>query len=322
VLEPTDLPVQEILNTLGLHLIDCGDYWKFSSPWRTDSDPSCVCYKSTGYVVDFGGSFRGGIKWLVFTLTGHHFDKEFPSLAGPAMAWAAPTKKVTVVPKSELRIPNMDIVGQVLSVYELPDALRYCYSRHMTDQFIKEFELTYLPFGYLNGSKMPWIQRLMIPIKEGGKVLSIEGRDITRKQAKKALYPKTCTTSTLFNIDRLRKDQPLVVVEGIMDLIPVWRVHENVTCTFGIQLSHRQKRLLKEFPNVVLMPDSDEGGERFIDILDSFYEDEFFIAQVPEKDPGDSTEEHIIEALKNRKSVTRYLMEVTGCLEKKEKMVW
>jgi DNA primase len=112
------------------------------------------------------------------------------------------------------------------------------------------------------------------------------------------------------------------VVEGIMDLVPVWKVHENVTCTFGIQLTHRQKKLLKEFPDVVLMPDSDDGGERFIDIMDSFYEKEFFIAKVPEKDPGGSTEAHIVLALKNRRPVTQYLLEVTGELPTRERLLW
>lgn len=317
----SELPLQEILSSLGLSIIDCGDYWKFSSPWRRDRDPSCICYKSNGYTIDFGGNFRGGIKQFVYAVKGNSFNKEFPELALDSLSWVRNVKK-TDIPRGELRIPVMSISGRIDRVYDSPEALRYCYSRNMTDQFITDFDLSYLSFGYVNGSKMPWTRRLMIPIKENGKILSIEGRDITRQQANKALYPKGCTTSTLFNFDNLDKTKPLVIVEGIMDLVMVWRVYKNVTCTFGIQLTHRQKNLIQGFSEVILLPDSDEGGERFIDILDSFYENEFFVAKVPEKDPGDSTEDHVLEALENKKSITRYLLEVTGGISKQEKLLW
>jgi DNA primase len=319
--EGTELPIQEILSNLGLNLIDCGDYWKFRSPWRADNDPSCICYKSSGYVIDFGGNFRGGMKRFVFAVTGKSFDKEFPGLSSTTLDWGSRGPR-TVTSRTEPRIPTISISGRIDRVYDNPDALRYCYSRHMTDAIIKDFELSYLSWGTLNGSLSPWTRRLLIPVKEAGNTLSIEGRDITRQQEKKALYPRGCTTNTLFNFDRLDRSKPLVVVEGIMDLIPVYQVTQNVTSVFGISITQRQKQLLKSFPDLILLPDSDDGGERFIDTVDEFYEEEFRVARVPEKDPGDSTLEHIRAAIEGSQGITRYLMEKTDLLPRRQKLLW
>ena len=320
-MESTSLPLEEILNSLGLHPYDKGDYFAFSSPWRADKNPSCVCYKATGYTIDFGGIFKGSIKSLVYEVTGQSFGKMFPELGQTILHWNVKTSK-TVAKEVEQKKREVVIKGRVDSVYDVPDALRYCYSRHITDEMIKEFQIKYLNFGMVNDGKEPWTRRLLIPIVEGGEMWSVEGRDITRKQTKKALYPKGGTTSTLFNIDRLDRKKPLVVVEGIMDLMPVWQVYKNVTATFGIQLTGRQQLLLKQFTDVILLPDSDEGGERFIDILDSFFEHEFRVARVPEKDPGESTADHIIDAIEQSIPVTRYLLEKTGNLQPRQRLLW
>jgi DNA primase len=164
-------------------------------------------------------------------------------------------------------------------------------------------------------------RRLLIPIKENGEVWSVECRDVTREDDKKVIYPRGCSVNTLFDLDRLDRHKPLVVVEGLMDLVKVRRVYENSTCTFGIGVTPRQVELLNGFDRVILLPDSDRGGDEFIVTVADQLERELWVARVPEKDPGESTPEHIGKSIDEARPVTELLIDKVG-LFVKEKLLW
>lgn len=71
---------------------------------------------------------------------------------------------------------------------------------------------------------------------------------------------------TIWNIDNLDFNEDLYVCEGIGSLCKLYNnVSENVTCTFGSNVSEYQLELLKKFKkNIILIPDEDEAGEKMI----------------------------------------------------------
>lgn len=308
---------ETILRSLAVEKLSDKEYkFEFSSPFRTDRNPSMVCYKNTYFCVDFGGSFRGSLARLVKELTGKtlfEFLDVKDSIGSFMFSQSLLSNEEHVRSKMkksssiEEAINRVEIDGKLESVYDHSDAMAELRRRGMVSAFVNHFNIQVLKYGYVNRSKYPWKDRLIIPIVEKGKWLSVEGRDYTRTQAKKVLYPKGGTSNTLFNIDNLKFDEPLYVVEGIMDTVNLWQyVSRNVTCTFGVNVTNRQREMLSRFSSIVLFIDDDRAGEEMINSFDEFLEEEFAVMWVNGKDPGDATEEETKKAIENSVNSTEY----------------
>jgi DNA primase len=140
----------------------------------------------------------------------------------------------------------------------------------------------------------------LIPINLEGKPYSLEGRDYTRQQFPKCLYPKGCKTDICFNQDNLNKDDLLIVCEGLMDIHKIWTdITKNVTCTFGVSLSEGQKKFLESASNLVLYVDDDPAGHNSVNIFEKFMQRDFKVAITKGKDPGDATVQEAEVAIKN-----------------------
>lgn len=75
----------------------------------------------------------------------------------------------------------------------------------------------------------------------------------------KVLYPEGAPMShLLFNLDRMRPGQEIVITEGVFDAL---RLPDRSVATFGAHLSATQRGLLRRLTNkVVLCWDGDEVG--------------------------------------------------------------
>jgi len=319
-------PVDVILKKLGMdNLTESSDYWRFSSPFRTDKNPSMVCYKSKAYCIDFGGTFKGSIFSLSKEITGQSLYKLFnESYSNPTkerLSWGStPVRSQSREEAPERVFDEVMVKGtfhdQKPSHGPVEDE---CVKRGISEEFWKEFNLSWTSYCVLNG--MAVYDRLLIPIVESGKTISIEARDLTGKSSKKVLYPPRGSVSTLFNLDNLDKEKPLIVVEGVMDIPKIWGgVTRNVTTTFGIQITNRQKILLRDFKEIILFPDGDEGGSKFIENLDEALPGkEFKVAIFPGKDPGDLPVSQIKKAIDDAISVTEYYANESGLFENRRK---
>jgi len=120
-----------------------------------------------------------------------------------------------------------------------------------------------------NGTR--YVDRICIPIYEGGRLLSVEGRALHLDNPLKVMYPKGSTVSTLFEYEKLDKRKPLWIVEGLMDLAFLRRdeYFENSSCIFGASLTARQKHLLKKFDTVFYIKENDDAGDRCVTELQS-----------------------------------------------------
>lgn len=202
--------------------------------------------------------------------------------------------------------------GHVTSVYDNAKALNYCRSRFISDAFIQEFGLKATDLCRFKNKKI-WTDRLLIPIDFLSKPYSIEGRDYLRTQTPKCLYPKDANVDICFNQDNLRKNETLVVCEGLMDIPKIWDFFtKNVTATFGVSLTDKQKEFLKDARDLILFIDDDEAGRSSVGFFESFMERDFRVAVVAGKDPGDSTPEEIEQALKNSKKYGDFIIEESG----------
>lgn len=108
----------------------------------------------------------------------------------------------------------------------------------------------------------PYAHRIIIPVCQGGRLVSYQGRDITGRAAEKY---KSCPDkdsvisikNCLYGIDRI-KGTTVVVTEGPTK---VWRLGAGATCTFGATVTSKQIESLSRYRRVFILFDEDEAGQ-------------------------------------------------------------
>ena len=341
------MPFINFLSSIGCEKVrDEGNRWSSKSPLREDRHPSFYMYKDTLHWEDPPAGEKGGFRSLIRKLFDktpeQYFKTEMEERRGEYFYSFGKKKqdtKVRVFERVETYSPKdyellVEGTGIDFNINSYPDALEYSRSRFITDEFIRFFHL-----GYSEDSRI-WLskkgspsspdeirtrfhKRLCIPIIEDGEIASVEGRDITRHQYLKCCYPASVNKvggmsyRSLFNIDNLDRNKPLVVCEGVMDIVRIWQsITKNVTCTFGSAIKAKQREVLKGFRDIIIFSDSDSGGLVSIKHMMEFYPYEFRVAQLPSGDPGDkeNTIPMLKDAIFNSKIATDWLLEISGNL--------
>lgn len=314
-------PVYNILSSLGVkNLKERDEYFHFCSPFREDKNPSMALYKNNLFAVDFAGNYSASIFKLIKDLT----NRDLYDYIGVAYEeFSSFVFNNTLKEENQKFFPEvseeMEYEGRITDLEWNKEAYDYALFRNLNKEFLSFFKVQAckqlkINKGYFN-------YRLCIPIYEKGKLISWEGRDYLRNQKAKVLYPRGTKVSSLFNIDNLDRKKPLVIVEGTMDLAPIWQnFTKNVTHTYGIKITEQQKKLINEFEDVILFPDGDPGGRNMISSLEEFYENEFKVALIPDHDPGDAPLKEVEKQLNNPKTITQFLIDESGLFEEKERM--
>jgi DNA primase len=305
---PSEIEARELFLSTGVRFADKGDYYSIFCPFHSNTKTaSAVLYKDKWLFKCFGCNTIYSFTKLYETLKGKPWDEhgEFSMIPIPVKdTMSADSRRAFEIEE-----------GRVTSIYDNAKALEYCRSREVSDEFMQffNFQATDLcQFKKLNKDDLTsiWRDRLLIPITVDGRPFSLEGRDYTRKQIPKCLYPKHCKTDTCFNQDNLDKANPLIVCEGIMDIHKIWSsIDKNVTCTFGVTLSDAQKRYLKNIPNIILFIDDDPAGHGSVSTFEKFMECDFKVALVPGTDPGAANEYQLKKALEKAVPWVDFLME-------------
>ena len=344
------MPIELILSDCGARdIVSKGDHWLMRSPFHEDRHASMFMYKDTLHWEDppMGSDYKGGISKLIYLAKGVDM---FTYLGTSKEDWlqeqffSSSRKKEQefrgYVKTSEYRPEDFDLViegtGIDWNLNRNQEALSYARSRFMTDEFLDFFKIGYTEDSsiFYKSRKDPnkktvrtrFQKRLCIPIFENGRLVSYEGRDYTRKQERKCLYPASAgggsnNYRSLFNIDNLDRNKPLIICEGIMDIVRIWEhITRNVTSTYGSSIKERQKKVIKEFTSdIIVFSDSDAGGITAIkDMDDLFPEKEFYVAQLEREDPGDpcNSVEDIKRAIDTAVTSTEFLLRVNGLLNR------
>lgn len=182
------------------------------------------------------------------------------------------------------------------SVKHTPLASRYLRKRAIPLSVAFDMGMRYIEKGKINNTLFE--KRLTIPIYENGKLVSIEGRDVTDKSYNdrtypKCKYPKNSSVNTLYDIDNLNKEEPVYAVEGIMDLAIMRKYPElqNSTSLFGAGITRRQIYLIKQFEKFVFIPDNDPAGLKAVEHLKEQRLENVWILYLPKMLEGSPTKD-------------------------------
>ena len=173
-----------------------------------------------------------------------------------------------------------------------------------------------------------FINRIMFPIQEvSGKVVAFGGRVFLGDEngPKYLNSPETSIfkkNAVLYNLNNARtyvKSSPLVLVEGYMDVISLYdKGYKCAVATLGTAFTENHAKIIGRYtPNVVILYDSDQAGERATEkAIDILMENNIYpkIARLPSGEDPDSF------ILKNGlESFNSYIQKATDCIEYKLK---
>ncbi len=319
ILNKYDLKI--ILERLGLDVKDKGNYFSCLCPFHNEKVPSFGISKN-GLYNCFSCGEKGNIFKLIYKLTGktlynflgidkNNFDENFYFKNIKEKA-----TRIIIEKQKEL-----DVKGNLLSIYDNKEVLNYLRFRRCDDNFIDNFKIQYCIYCKINGTEFR--NRIMIPIYVNSRLTGYEGRDYTGKQTPKVLYNKGAKVSSLFNIDNLDRNKELIICEGTFDIPLIFsNITQNITHTFGVKITNNQKKLINEFKKVTLFIDNDKPGRNGLSEFDKFYENEYHVAMgKEEKDPGDMSLEEIKDTLDNKILAIDYFLDKSN-LFKKEEIKW
>jgi DNA primase len=308
--------IAEILKQCGIDYKEKSNYFIFQclNPTHDDHDPSMRLYASSGIAHCFSCGYNLHINQIYKKFLGKDLDLN---------KYKYDYNKVKTKKVKEKVIGKIIVQGEILSIYNNDQAYQYAKLKGLSKEFVEFFNVKSIKMGTMQVEGYKEIKlynRLLFPIEENHKIVSIEARDYTGRSSKKLLYPEGSSVSSLYGIDYLDFSKPLNLVEGIKSLWKVWSIDHNSTSKFNNLLRDKQRELLVKFPEITLLPDNDEAGTKLLnDLADLMKEHNkpLYIA-MPEKhgyDPNDLTIDEIKKILDKKKLVNEWDLEQTGCFK-------
>ncbi len=174
------------------------------------------------------------------------------------------------VPDEEISLPDgFKRLVNVGSTFDAPYWM-YLFNRGLSEETIKAYDIS--RDDVLTGPASRYKKRVIIPIRQDGVLRSFVARSIhdacpachkepcgCQARWRKTLHPEDVRMALLlFNIDRMRDGQEIVLMEGVFDAL---RLPAQAVCSFGAHLSREQRALLrKRTDKVIICWDGDDVG--------------------------------------------------------------
>ena len=260
---------------------------RFLCPLHHDTDPSLVVFheESRPHFYCFGCETGGDLLQLIRSHRNVSFQEAL-EIAEQIGYDKNPIRHSLAQlpifePKSRMRRLALETATQhyAKQLEKYPEAVAYLERRNVSMDLAKELRLGYCPgqsglaeqepdianelraIGLLRDNKETWYKRIVIPNNRNGKVIHMQGR---------AIYPSSCRylfitgpKMGLYGWETLCKPGPVVVVEGVFDLVPFLRLGLG-----GIALLGQGDRDLAALRNkvagrtVIIARDRGQGGTR------------------------------------------------------------
>lgn len=159
--------------------------------------------------------------------------------------------------------------------------------------------------GWGTSADPKFIGRIIIPIWENSRIVCYVARNIHKEGPKELSPPSEVSNRShfLYNLDSIRENEDIVLVEGIFDCEAVVRAGFDAVAVMGCHISEIQvgKLLAKSPKSISLMFDNDEAGRlgaarAFRDIGKRFCMQNIFFVRA-RADPDELTVDEIKECL-------------------------
>ncbi len=262
------------------------DEWKFSciNPDHPDIHPSMSFNEKNGYYNCFSCGAKG--RW-----------------------WISLVMQATKCSYNEAVDTVVEYVVLVRDHVEKPEPKRLIREKHVCPDLvdipykaIKYLDHRGIPLWFAVQKKARWnedMQRIVIPVESAGWT----ARKIEDNIEVKWLHSRGFSKSnTLYNYHLYRKKKMVGVVEGVFDCWKVELCGFSCVATLGAQITNNQLNLLNQFPELVVIPDNDQGGDLFVEKISMLSSVNLYVVKLPKKDAGDCGLGELRECWENKVS--------------------
>lgn len=237
----------------------------FPCPFHGEDTPSFSVSKEKGTYYCFGCQEGGNLITLIASQREMENDDAFEKLLDLA---GMSDYHIDIAELREmlkrLQMPKFKKGEAIIEPNDLPPTVRldersfgYLKKRHISRSTAMEFNIRLCASGYYK-------DYIIIPIcDEKNRVVTFEARYVGNEEKKKVLYPRDSPDKLcVFNLHKAKKHDSVIAVEGIMDCLSlVSRDMENSITLFGVSMSARQRRIISEnFEEVIMFFDPDLAG--------------------------------------------------------------
>jgi DNA primase len=164
-------------------------------------------------------------------------------------------------------------------------------------------------FNAFTTNEMGLTDYLCIPVYQRGKLKFVEGRllrDLPNQPKYYRRPAKVSVSDILFPLDKIKNTNHVILVEGIFDVINMWKIgYKNTLCIFGTTNFTKKKAEILDnigITRVDIMMDSDASGqkaaEKIAELLDARNIYARIITLPKGVDPGELTREQAERLLK------------------------
>lgn len=255
-------------------------------PYHTDKTPSLSISSYTGGYRCFSCQRKGHIALLCKDLTGKRIEEvlgknpedDFIGYSNTPQD-IKPPKVLKTIEEIEEEV-SIDIRGIITPWEQSEEACNYLRKRRIPSSIAEKYKMGFMKEGYING--YPFENRLVFPVYgKTGKVVAIEGRDVTFEAKRKCIYPER-SSKPLFDFNSLDLTKPVYLFEGTLKkmISELDDEFKNSTNVFGVSISPYQFMFLDLIPHLILCPDRDRAGEGFVTSIIDRYKNTSKIIQV------------------------------------------
>jgi hypothetical protein len=294
------MDVRSILEELGYNLSFDGEFFRTSALYRNGDNRTAIrINRNTGRFVDFVGNIKGGLETLVkLTLNLSNVYEAEEWLQG---------KKFTI--EREFTKPRIDMPEYYPEAIlkRLMPAYDFYLKKGISEATIRKFKGGIAMSGKMNN-------RFVFPLyDEVNRIVGFAGRDIlgTRQPKWKIIGQKKLAAHPYSLIKgEIKKDTPLVIVEGIGDVLALYDCGILSFPTFGLKISQSLLKLfviINPYKIVVATnnePDNESRGNQAAveietQLLQIFDRKQVLLKLPPKKDFGVMDREEITDWKQN-----------------------
>ncbi len=308
--------VKSVLDNLSISYEERNGWLYTLCPYHKDENPSMAfcCDMSSGYY----GMFKcwscntiGNIIDLVSDIKTvsskeafDHIEKNLKYIDH----WTATMNKNIKSFKNNKK--NIDLHFTFKPVKKDSIFFNYLEHRGISQKVINKFNIMQCSEGFYNN-------RIIIPIYHNSKLYSFCARSIYKNayikkhSITKILYPKGSYISRVLFPDCVNSlnNKKIILVEGIFDALRLYSLgYKNVYTTFSNKISNGQRYFLNFAKDIILIPDSDDGGKSFKNIFkNSNITSNLYIYSLPKgDDPGSTDKINLVNIYDKAKICTQF----------------
>lgn len=280
-------PIERVIASNGVKLQQRGERFTGRCPFHEETHPSLVVYPSTRSFFCFGCKASGDVIDFVRRKEKVGFRRALELLgeAGAQDVPAGADKGRPALPESPLTVDDRLILSAACDLYHEAllrneRALRYLHSRGIGMPVVEQCRLGYSDgqalkpflrrhrFSLWRAAEMGLLRkdgnealagRVVIPELRGGQCAWMVGRALNERRLK---YLGLSLPKPILGYERVRGHRRIFVTEGAFDYLTGVSWNLPICALLGTHVRAERLRFLERVPEVVLVFDNDDEGQR------------------------------------------------------------